>query len=97
MVENSGEYELLGYRVKFKPKVSDTIDPSKAVSLVLDEVTKIKSHSEVHTNEAILLAALKFASDRALLEEGMKKNMSQLHSSAVDALRLIENAIPTQT
>ena len=93
MTENTGEYELLGYRVKFKPKVSDHIDPSRAVNLVLDEVTKIKSNSEVHTSEAILLAALKFALDKVLLEKGMKENMGQLQSSAVDALHLIEKAI----
>ena len=97
MAENTSEYELLGYKVKFRPKASADIDPPQVINLVQNEVVKIKSESEVHTNEAILLAALKFASDRTMLEEGMKKNMNQLQSSAVDALRLIEKAIPPQT
>ena len=95
MKNNTGEYELLGYRVKFRPQTSNNIDPDRIVGLVLDEVAKIKSKSEVHHDEAILLAALKFASDRALLEKGMKENISQLQSCAVDALQLVEKAIPS--
>ena len=94
MTINADEYELLGYKVRLRPIASNNINPSQVVSLVLNEVAKIKSHSETHTDEAILLAALKFAADKIILEKEMKKDMSQLESSAVDALRLIEEAVP---
>ena len=94
MTTNADEYELLGYKVRFRPVESSNIDPSEVVSLVLNEVAEIKSHSETHTDEAILLAALKFAADKIILEGEIKKDMTQLESSAVDALRLIEEAVP---
>ena len=97
MTESIGEYELFGRRVNFKPEASHNIDPARVVNLVEDEVARIRSTSGIQTSEALLLAALKFALDRIVLEESMKENITQLQSSAVDALRLIEKAIPTQT
>ena len=94
MITHADEYELLGYKVRFRPTESSDVVPSEVVSLVLNEVEKIKSHSETHTDEAILLAALKFAADKIILEGEIKKDMTQLESSAEDALRLIEEAVP---
>ncbi|MCY4643119.1 MAG: hypothetical protein OXB88_00720 [Bacteriovoracales bacterium] len=95
MAEAAGEYDILGYRVKLKPNAMDDVEPSRCVNLVLDEVAKIKSQSNVPTNEAVLLTALKLAVEKIRLEEGMKKDMGQLQSCAVDALDLIERAIPS--
>ena len=91
---STSEYELLGYKVKFRPKTSNNIDPSQVVDLLLGKVSKVKSQFRVHSNEALLLAALKLAEERIVLEKTMKKDIDQLHSCATDALELIEEIIP---
>ena len=95
MTDKNKEYELLGYRVKFTSGEFSTVDPSRVVRILLDEVTKIKSEHNVHTHEAVLLSALKFASDKIILEEEMKTNISQLKSSAVDVLNMMESHPPS--
>ena len=93
------EYDILGYRVRFKSKGSGNIavDPLKVIDLVMGEVERLRSQSHIHTNEAVLLTALKFASDRVLLEDGVKRNIDQLKSCALEALDIIERETPTQT
>ena len=91
MTNNTREYELLGYGVKFTSAASSSVDSAKVVEMLLDEVKKIKSENNVKTDEAVLLAALKFASNKLLLEGEVKKNISQLKSSAADALDFVES------
>lgn len=92
MTMDTSEYALLGHRVKFTPaEKSDNIDSSQVIETLLDEVAKIKSEHNVQTDEAVLLSALKFASDKLILENEVKKNISQLKSSAVDALSFVES------
>ena len=93
--DDRGEYEILGHRVKFRPKASDQVDPSHIVGVVLDEITKIKSRSNVQTSEAMLLAALNLARDKIALEKNVEERMAELRTSASDALELVEEVHPS--
>ena len=90
------DYEILGYKVRFKPEVGDHIDPQGCVDLVNKLVKEINQNApELDKAQTAILVALRLASEKIDLEVDFKESIQQLHSAANDAFRIIEKVAPT--
>jgi cell division protein ZapA len=94
---NGQEFEVLGFKVKLKPKVDGSSGNAQTVvDLVQTEALKIREAApNLDSGQVALLVALKIAEDKIQIENEYKGNIDKLYSTACDALRLVDELTPT--
>jgi hypothetical protein len=95
--ENQEVFEVLGYKIKLKQDERlEGVSPTDIVGFVQTEASKIFSQSpQLAPQQVAVLLALKFAGEKLALEKEYRENITQLRTSAVDALQYIEEVSPT--
>ena len=90
--KNVLEFEVLGFKVKFKPEGEDhPVSAQEVVEHVNREANKLsRSNPQLSSGEIAVLIALSFAKQNIGLEKEYKMNIEQLNKSAHDALSLVE-------
>jgi cell division protein ZapA (FtsZ GTPase activity inhibitor) len=91
--KNQLEFDVLGFKVRFKPEDENSkVPPSKTVGLVRQEADSIrKKFPQLDSGQIATLAALKIAADYLNLSEEYRENVDKFHSTAKDALQVIED------
>ncbi len=90
------EFEILGYKIRFRSSDEQNVDAKIVVEKVKDEVGRLKNMApHLDTGQAAILVALKMASEKISFEREFKENIDKIQNSAVDALHLIEEASPS--
>jgi cell division protein ZapA (FtsZ GTPase activity inhibitor) len=90
-------FEVLGQKLKLKrDEKLDGIGPSDIVGFVQSEALKIINQSpQLNQSQVAVLLALKFAGEKLALEKEYRENITQLRTTAIDALQFIEEVSPT--
>ena len=85
------EFEVLGFRVRFKEEDDAQQDEvQKVVSLVQKEADIIKEKfPELNRGQVAVLIALKMAKDLVHLDSEYRENIEKIQTSASDALNFI--------
>ena len=90
-------FRVLGQEINFRPQQDDDdLSPSNVVELVnkeADEISRTLPHLD--PNQVAVLVALKLAQDNLKSEITTKKELNKIRSSAMDALRFIEEVSPS--
>ena len=86
------EFEVLGFRVKFRP---DGDAEQKGATAVVDRVSKEaeiirEKFPELSKGQVAVLVALKMAKELEQLDNEYHENINKIQTSANDALRFIE-------
>lgn len=97
---NNGEFDVLGYKVRFKadnPEANpDEISASDIVNIVEQEANKIREAAPgLDNGKVAILVALKMAKEKMILEKEYRTNIDNLQRTAMDALQFIEEVTPT--
>ena len=94
--KNVLEFEVLGFKVKFKPEGEDQlVSAREVVEHVNWEANKLsKSYPQLSSGEIATLVALDFSRRNIELEKEYKMNIEQLNKSAHAALDLVETISP---
>lgn len=95
--EHQEVFEVLGFKIKLKKDEKlEGITPAQIVSLVNAEAQNLyKEAPNLAPHQVAVLLALKFAGEKLALDKEYKENITQLHTTAVDALQLIEEISPS--
>lgn len=95
--ENQEVFEVLGYKIKLKnDERLDGVSPTDIVDFVQTEAQKIfKQSPQLAPHQVAVLLALKFAGEKLALEKEYRENITELRTSAADALQYIEEVSPT--
>lgn len=104
---NSGEnsdslvYDILGFKVKFKPPGSDKndlpegVEIKEVVALLQKELDHLSAMlPQVGSTKLAILAALKLASQKIALENEFRTTVLKFETDIVRALQSIEEASP---
>lgn len=87
------EFDVLGFKVKFRPEDNTGIAAEDAVRLVRQEAELIaKRFPQLDLGKVATLVALKLASDKLMLDQEFRQSVESLDAKARDALTLIEQA-----
>lgn len=94
------EYDVLGHNIRLREtsgsEGTDSISPDEVVELVMAEVEKLRVGApNLGDSQAAVLVALKLAQDKISLDREYKSNVASLQATAKDALRLVEEVVPT--
>ncbi|MBG07690.1 MAG: hypothetical protein CME68_02970 [Halobacteriovoraceae bacterium] len=94
--KNVLEFEVLGFKVKFKPEGEDqSVSASEVVECVNNEANNLKNDfPQLSQGELSVLLALHFAKKNIAVEKEYKSNIQQLNKKACDALSLVETISP---
>ena len=94
--KNILEFEVLGFKVKFKPEgTTNQFSASEVVECVNNEASSLKDNfPQLSQGELGALLALHFAKKNTALEKEYKNNIQQLNRTAHDALSLVETISP---
>ena len=90
------EFEVLGFRVKLGDDGGDSFVPAeKIIAYVQREGDKIRSKiPHLDQGQWAVLVALKLGQDLLSLDQDYRDNIERIQSSAIDAMRFIEEASP---
>lgn len=99
-MENNNEmlsFRVLGQEINFRPQQDEEeISASDVVELVNKEADKIsQSLPHLDQNQVAVLVALKLAQENLKCEIKTKYELNKIRSSAMDALRFIEEVSPS--
>tara|TARA_B100000287_G_C20374599_1_gene679081 strand:- start:187 stop:492 length:306 start_codon:yes stop_codon:yes gene_type:complete len=94
--KNVLEFEVLGFKVKFKPEGEDQpVTASEVVECVNNEANNLRNDfPQLSQGELGVLLALHFAKKNMAIEKEYKSNIQQLNRTACDALDLVEAISP---
>ena len=94
--KNILEFEVLGFKVKFKPEGEDQpVSALEVVECVENEANNLKKNfPQLSQGELGVLLALHFAKKNMALEKEYKDNIQQLNKTVCDALNLVETISP---
>ena len=92
------EYNILGHNIRLKESDEvGSVTPDEVVDFVTSETQKLKaSLPNLGDAQAAVLVALKIAQDKLTLERDFRDNIAALQKSAKDALRIVEEVVPTK-
>lgn len=87
------EFEILGYRVKFKPdNIDSPVSPSEIVEYLQKEATEMRNRAKnISSGEVAVLLSLKLAEEKLSLEKEYKENITKLHHEVSDAKKVIDS------
>ena len=94
--KNVLEFEVLGFKVKFKPEGEDQpVSALEVVECVNKEANNlIDNFPQLSQGELSVLLALHFAKKNMAIEKEYKNNIQRLNKTACDALNLVETISP---
>ena len=92
----SCDYEVLGFNVKFKPESGKpSTEARDIVEFVNKEAFQIKDqYPSLDNGQVAILLALKLAKENMKLNKEYKENIYQLQKSAMDALQTMDEITP---
>lgn len=92
------EFEILGFRVRYKSDSSNQVSAGDVIESVLKEANSIKNRNiNLDDKDVAILTALKIASDKLNIEKEYKRNVSDLQTKANYALNIIESISPSKS
>jgi|GEM_PF-1880631 len=101
MTQNDKEFEVLGYKLRFRPDDQETSEPSanisaeEVVAFVNKRAELIKSRfTNLEVSQVATLLALELAREKLSLEKEFKTNLQNLELRARRALELIDEVSP---
>ena len=90
-------FTVLGQEINFKPQEeTDLVSPKEVVDLVnaeAEEISQALPHLE--SNQVAILVALKLAQQNLSNEKKTSEELNRIRSSAMDALKYIEEVSPS--
>ena len=91
------EFSVLGHSIRLKDSDTEgSVSPKEIVDLVMGEAEEIrKSVPGLADSQIAVLIALKLAEEKLSIERDYKTNIASLQSTALDALKLVEEVSPT--
>ena len=97
MMENGREleFDVLGFKIKFKSDENDQVPASEIVNLVWSESDQIRSkYPGISIEKVAILASLQLATKNLTLEREYRDNINGLETTVSDALGLIDSITP---
>ena len=95
--DNTLEFTVLGQSVRFRTDGNNEGSAEPAVEYVKKVSQELQNKLSISDlNQLAVLTALKIAQDKINLEGDYKKDISDLQSTAKDALDMIEEVVPLQ-